>query len=140
MLDDVRTRSDQSVTSDPFLPAVQVSPDYLKAVRPGGSQRGSQRGHVHGSGGRLPHLANLCGLPACTRLPPPGVAKIIPRIFRIMVGGACRPSVFQAWHIPSCYMTCERPWVLATADACRRLLLLLSPLLSAAAEETDVRP
>jgi hypothetical protein len=73
-------------------------------------------------------------------LPPPGVAKIIPRIFRIMVGGACRPSVFQAWHIPSCYMTCERPGVLATADACRRLLLLLSPLLSAAAEETDVRP
>ena len=45
------------------------------------------------------------------------------------VGGTgCRPSVFQTGYIPSCYMTYERLWVLPTADACRWLLLLPSPL------------
>jgi hypothetical protein len=44
-----------------------------------------------------------------------------------------RPSAFQAGHIPSRNLTCERRWVLPTADACRWLPLLLSPLLSGAA-------
>jgi hypothetical protein len=39
----IRPRSDQSVTSDASLPAVHARPDSLKVVRPGGSQRGSQR-------------------------------------------------------------------------------------------------
>jgi hypothetical protein len=43
-----------------------------------------------------------------------------------MVVRAHRPSVFQAGHIPSCYETCERGWVLPVADGCGWLLLLLS--------------
>ena len=47
-----------------------------------------------------------------------------------------RPSAFQAGHIPSCCMTCERPWVLPPAEGWRWLLLLLSPLLSVAVPVT----
>jgi hypothetical protein len=49
-------------------------------------------GHDHDSGGRQLHLANLCGLPARTRSPRSRAARIIPRIFRIMIGRAFRPS------------------------------------------------
>jgi hypothetical protein len=55
--------------------------------------------------------------------------------------GTDSPTVrFQAGHIPSCYMMCERPWVLPTADACRWLLLLLSPLLSGAGRKRRFVP
>ena len=80
------------MASDPFLlPAVQVSTDYLGVVRPGGSQRGSQGGHVHGSGGRFCGLANLCDLPAWTR------SLILGRLgsFRVYSG---------SWILP-----CDRP-------------------------------
>jgi hypothetical protein len=60
------------------------------------------------------------------------VTKIIPRIFRIMVGAACRPSVFQAGHIPSCYGSCESCALSPIAAVSRWSLLLLSPLLSLA--------
>ena len=33
-------------------------------------------------------------------------------------GFGARPSTFQAGHIPSCCMTCERPWLLLTGDVC----------------------
>ena len=62
---------------------------------------------AHGSGGRQPNLTNLCGLPASTQLLPSRAAKIIPRIFRVMVGAACRQSA-KACHIPSCRAICER--------------------------------
>jgi hypothetical protein len=39
---------------------------------------------AHGSGGRQPHLTNLCRLPACTQLLQSPAAKIIPHMFRIM--------------------------------------------------------
>ena len=52
------------------------SPRWLPAWLP--------RRRVHGSGGRQPHLANLCRLPACTQLPQSPAAKIIPHMFRIM--------------------------------------------------------
>ena len=55
----------------------------------------ARSGHVHGSGGRRPNLANLCGLPACTRLASPHATKIIPRIFRIMGRLSGRPSAFR---------------------------------------------
>ncbi len=40
---------------------------------------------VHGSGGRLCDLANLCSLPAWTGSLVPQTTKIIPRNFRIMI-------------------------------------------------------
>ena len=43
-----------------------------------------------------------------------------------------RPSAFQAGHIPSWHGSCERYALSLVAGACRWLLLLLSPLLSAA--------
>ena len=46
----IRTRSEQSVTSDASLLAVHASPDSLEGVRPGGSQRGSRGEQVHGPG------------------------------------------------------------------------------------------
>ena len=45
--------------------------------------------------------------------------------------GCCGPSVFQAGHIPSWRGSCERYALSPVAAACRWLLLLLSPLLSA---------
>ena len=54
-------------------------------------------------------------------------------------GADPRPSAFQAGHIPSRRATRECLRVLPTADACRWLLLLLSPLLSAAVRRTDAR-
>ena len=42
----------------------------------------------------------------------------------------CRPSVFQAGHNPSCRAPCERAALSSFAGVSRRLLLLLSPLLS----------
>jgi hypothetical protein len=52
---------------------------------------------------------------------------------------ACRgPSAFQTGHIPSCWIACWRPCLPPIGDACRWLLLLLSPLLSTAVERTDV--
>jgi hypothetical protein len=41
-----------------------------------------------------------------------------------------RPSVSRPDIFPSCCITCERPWVLATAGACRWPLLLLSARLT----------
>jgi hypothetical protein len=41
-------------------------------------------GHVHGSGVRLPHLSNLCLLPAWIRLLISPASEIIPHIFRIL--------------------------------------------------------
>ena len=38
----IRTSSDESVTSATLLPAVHVSPENWKVVRPRGSQRGSR--------------------------------------------------------------------------------------------------
>jgi hypothetical protein len=60
------------------------SPRWLPAWLP--------RMRVHGSRGRQLHLANLCGLPARTRSPRSRAARIIPRIFRIMIGRAFRAS------------------------------------------------
>lgn len=45
----------------------------------------ARSGHVHGSGGRLRDLSNLCSLPACNWSLLPEMAKIIPCIFPIMV-------------------------------------------------------
>jgi len=42
-----------------------------------------------------------------------------------------QPSVFQAWHSPSWHMACGRGAVLVPVDVSRRVLLLLSSLLSA---------
>jgi hypothetical protein len=50
---------------------------------------------------------------------------------RIIVGGAFRPSAFQAGHIPSCRESCECPALSSVAGARRWSLRLLSPLLSA---------
>jgi hypothetical protein len=44
---------------------------------------------------------------------------------------ARRPSAFQAGHIPSWHRSCESYALSPVAGACRWLLLLLSPLLSA---------
>ena len=52
-------------------------------------------------------------------------------MFRIMVGRASRPSAFQAGHIPSWHGLCESYALSPVAGACRWLLQLLSPLLSA---------
>ena len=90
----------------------------------------SSRSCFHGSGGRRPHFTNLCGLPGSTQLLPTRPATIIPRIFRIMVGAPCRPSAFQAGHIPSWRGSCERYALSPIAAASRWSLLLLSPLLS----------
>jgi hypothetical protein len=46
-------------------------------------------------------------------------------------GTVARPSVFQAGHIPSWHRSCESYALSPVAGACRWLLLLLSPLLSA---------
>jgi hypothetical protein len=46
-------------------------------------------------------------------------------------GAVARPSVFQAGHIPSWHRSCESYALSPVAGACRWLLLLLSPLLSA---------
>ena len=43
----------------------------------------------------------------------------------------CRPSAFQAGHIPRRHESCERDALPSVAAACRRSLLLLSLLLSA---------
>ena len=91
-----------------------------------------RRPPVNGSGGRRPYLANLCGLPACA-LPLPAI-KIIPHIFRVMGGRGCRPSVFQAGHIPSWHGSCECYALSPVAAAGRWSLLLLSSLLSAAVD------
>ena len=48
-----------------------------------------------------------------------------------------RPSAFHAGHNPSWGETCERPALPPFAGASRWLLLLLSPLLSAAVGTTD---
>jgi hypothetical protein len=50
------------------------------------------RKRVHGSGGRLPNLANLCFLPAWTRSLVSETARFIPRIFRIMETGPVTAS------------------------------------------------
>jgi hypothetical protein len=49
----------------------------------------------------------------------------------------CRTTVrFQAGHIPSCCVTCERGWqLLPIANGCGWLPALLSPLLSGAIGE-----
>jgi hypothetical protein len=47
---DIRTGSDQSVTSAAFLSAVHVRPESQKVIRPGGSQRGSQQAMVWPTG------------------------------------------------------------------------------------------
>jgi len=75
-------------------------------------------------------------------LPPPRAAKIIPRIFRIMVGAACRQSAFHAWHNSSRHVLwlCKRNAMPSIAATCRWLLLLLSPLLSAPAEKGSPLP
>ena len=93
-------------------------------------------GHAHGSGGRQPNLANLCGLPACALLLALPVIRFIPRIFRIMDGRARRPSVSQAGHIPSWRGSCECYALSPVAVVSRWCLLLLSPLLSAAIRGT----
>jgi hypothetical protein len=70
--------------------------------------------NAYGSGGRQPNLANLSGLPACTRSTLSRAAKIIPYIFRIMGLLGSRLSAVQAGHIP------ELPrW--ASVQRCRRL-------------------
>ena len=51
----------------------------------------------------------------------------------------CRPSVFQAGHIPSWRRSCERYALSPIAGASRWLLLLLSPLLSAAGPGSHLR-
>lgn len=43
---------------------------------------------------------------------------------------ALRPAAFRRACPPGCYITCERPWVLPTAEARRWRLRLRSPLLS----------
>ena len=48
-------------------------------------------------------------------------------------GSNRRPSAFQAGHIPSWHGSCESYALAPVAGACRWLLLLLSPLLSAPA-------
>ena len=53
------------------------------------------RRRVHGSGVRLSDLANLCTLPAWTRSLVIPVAKIIPRIFRIMETSAVAARTLQ---------------------------------------------
>ena len=54
----------------------------------------ARSGHVHGSGGRRPNLANLCGLPACNQSASSLMAKIIPCIFRIMGSDRRLPFLF----------------------------------------------
>jgi hypothetical protein len=70
-------------TAPPLVVAVllvHIGLDSRKVVRPGGSPGR----HVHGSGGCLCDLANLCALPAWPRSLISQVTKIIPRIFWIM--------------------------------------------------------
>jgi hypothetical protein len=56
-----------------------------------------------------------------------------------MGGAVARPSVFQVVHIPSWRWSCERYALLPVAAGGRWLLLLLSPLLSAAFRGSGAR-
>ncbi len=60
-----------------------------------------------------------------------GHAPVMRRPSSRRSGAVTRPSVFQAGHIPSWHKSCESYALSAVAGACRWLLLLLSPLLSA---------
>ena len=57
--------------------------EYPALTGRSGTQR-ARGSHAHGSGGGRPHLSNLCILPARTRLLMSPMAKVIPRMFRIM--------------------------------------------------------
>jgi hypothetical protein len=78
------------------LPSVSCA--YLYGPQRSRAVVGPSLGHVHGSGGRLSDLANLCPLPAQTRLLVLETVRSIPRIFRIMVVDPRRPPFFQAGH------------------------------------------
>jgi hypothetical protein len=60
-----------------------------------GAPAGFEPACAHGSGGGLSDLANLCALPAWTRLLIVADAKIIPRIFRIMDTSAVTARTLQ---------------------------------------------
>ena len=89
----IRTRSDRFVTSDASLPAVHDRPDFLKAVRPGGSQHGSQRDAL-----TTPEAAVLVVRICAAELALPArcqatAAEIIPLIVRIMATRSLGPEM-----------------------------------------------
>ena len=74
---------------------VMRSPGARWSRRHRSLQQRSERTCAHGSGGGRSHLSNLCILPAWTRSLISPVARIIPRIFRIMNTSAATTRTLQ---------------------------------------------
>ena len=84
----IRTRSDQFVTSGALLPAVHVSPDNWKVVRPRGSQRGSH----------LNMMLGIPGVPIVVIMGPCRSNMTAPALPSASKPGPCRLSIIQPAH------------------------------------------
>jgi hypothetical protein len=152
----VRARSDQFVTSGLSLPVVYLGPPHPEVVHPRGSQCGSRRSvqqsyalracHVRCSRGSRPALASGSQVAVSGRRwlltavrGHLGGTLVMRRPGARWSGVVARPSVFQAWRTPSCRPSGECCAPSSTAAASGWLLLLLSPLLSGAADPAAVR-